>query len=341
LPLSSVVLLMSETGNMMNAERVDQPVPDSHGIPGKTLAAQREAMGWTVEQVAEQLKLAVRQVQALEQGDYASLPPAAVVRGFVRAYAKVVKLDPTPLVAQIAQDSEAPDTSPTVVRRDKPASFSQSRFPSNGKRASKLPLGLIAMAVLVVGGAAAAWQFGVIPASLLGAAAPAAPAAATGEAAVTVLPPPIQTQVVPAGAITPAAADAKPADAHPPVISNAVPLISVPPVITPGAPPVAANTPAGVAPPATPAAAAPAAAASPNALILSVREDSWVEVRPVKKGRPLFSRMVKGGTIETVTVSEPVTLIIGKPSAVDATLRGVTVPLAALPGGRVARVPLQ
>ena len=85
----------------------------------------------------------------------------------------------------------------------------------------------------------------------------------------------------------------------------------------------------------------PAAPNAPNALILSVREDSWIEVRPLKKGRSLFSGMVKGGTIETITVAEPATLIVGKPSAVDATLRGVAVPLPATPGGRVARVPLQ
>ncbi len=325
----------------MNAERVDQPVPDNHGIPGKTLAAQREAMGWTVEQVADQLKLAVRQVQALEEGDYANLPPPAVVRGFVRAYAKVVKLDAAPLVAQIALDSQpAPDTSPTVVRRDKPTSFSQSRFPSNGKRASKLPLGLIAVAVLAIGGAAAAWQFGVVPAGLFGSGAPAATATTSADSAVTVLPPPVQTQAMPGNPDAPAGA--KPVEAHPPVINNAVPLISVPPVTTPGVPPAAANTPAGVAPAAPVAATAGAAvAAAPHALIVSVREDSWIEVRPAKKGRPLFSRMVKAGTIETITVAEPATLIVGKPGAVDATHRGVTVPLASLPAGKVARIPLQ
>jgi cytoskeleton protein RodZ len=334
----------------MSAERVDQPVPDNHGIPGKTLAAQREAMGWTVEQVADQLKLAVRQVQALEQGDYANLPPPAVVRGFVRAYAKVVKLDAAPLVAQIALDSPAPDTSPSVVRRDKPTSFSQARFPSNGKRASKLPLGIIAAAVLVVGGAAAAWQFGVVPAGLFGTGTPAGSAVAgpSADSAVTVLPAPIQTQVVPNGSGSGTGASA-PADAHPPVINNAVPLISVPPVTTPAAPSASnANTPAGITAAGAPAtaAAAPAttangAPAAPNALIVSVREDSWIEVRPAKKGRPLFSGMVKGGTIETITVAEPATLIVGKPSAVDATLRGVTVPLASMPGGRVARVQLK
>ncbi|MBC7655825.1 MAG: helix-turn-helix domain-containing protein, partial [Frankiaceae bacterium] len=86
----------------MSADRADLPAtPDPTGIPGQTLAAQREAMGWTVEQVADQLKLAVRQVVALEAGDYASLPSPAVTRGFVRAYAKIVKLDPVPLVALI------------------------------------------------------------------------------------------------------------------------------------------------------------------------------------------------------------------------------------------------
>ena len=321
----------------MNAERSDPAAPDNHGIPGKTLAAQREAMGWTVEQVADQLKLAVRQVQSLEQGDYANLPPPAVVRGFVRAYAKVVKLDPAPLVAQIELNSPAPDTTPTAIRRDKPTSFSQTRYPSNGKRGSKLPLGMIAVAVLVIGAAVAAWQFGVGPAGLLFGAPSAATATGSSEAAVSVLPGPIQTEITPAGDA--AAGAAKAPDAHPPVISNSVPLISVPPVTTPGTPAGATGTAAGTAP--ATAATATGAVAAANALIVSVREDSWIEVRPVKKGRPLFSRMVKGGTIETITVAEPATLIVGKPSAVDATLRGVAVPLPSTPGGRVARVPLQ
>src|SRR6059058_5180297 len=108
---------MSETGTTMSSERAEQPTtPDSHGVPGKTLAAQREAMGWTVEQVADQLKLQVRQVVALEAGDYAALPSPAVTRGFVRAYAKLMKLDPAPLVAQIAMESPpTPDSSATVT----------------------------------------------------------------------------------------------------------------------------------------------------------------------------------------------------------------------------------
>ncbi|MGB9108063.1 MAG: helix-turn-helix transcriptional regulator, partial [Telluria sp.] len=134
----------------MSSERAEEPTtPDNqHGSPGRVLASQREAMGWTVEQVADQLKLAVRQVVALEAGDYASLPSPAVTRGFVRAYAKLVKVDPAPLVAQIAIDmpGEAEVNAASAVRRPTPASFSQAKFPTHSKRS--LPLGWIAAAVV-------------------------------------------------------------------------------------------------------------------------------------------------------------------------------------------------
>jgi cytoskeleton protein RodZ len=334
----------------MSAERVDQPVPDQHGIPGKTLAAQREAMGWTVEQVADQLKLAVRQVVALEEGDYANLPGPAVVRGFVRAYAKVVKLDAAPLVAQIALETPAAPDNSAAIRRDKPTSFSQVRFPTHGKRASKMPWVLIGAIVLVVGGAGAAWQLGLLPKLALPSMSPAAtstaPAATTADASVTVLPPPVQAQ--PQTGTDPA----KPAEAHPPVISNPVPLISVPPPTTPSVPGAGASTPAAVSPaPVAPAGTtppgtagapvqAPASAGAPNALIMTVREDSWIEVRQ-PKGPKLFSGLVKAGRVEAISVSGPITLIVGRPSAVEVTLRGQPVSLPVTAGGRVARVNLQ
>lgn len=324
----------------MSAEWADQPVPEQHGIPGKTLAAQREAMGWTVEQVADQLKLAVRQVIALEEGDYANLPGPAVVRGFVRAYAKVVKLDAAPLVAQIALDTPAVnDSSASAVR---PASFSQVRFPTHGKRASKLPYVLVGAVVLLAGGAFAAWQAGLIPAALLGVVSPSVTAP-------VLAPAPAASQLPPVSTGVPADAAAKPADPLPPVISNAVPLISVPPPSTPSSSAPGAGSPSGIAPvmPVAPAAvvAAPQAAtaapaASSNALVLTVREDSWIEVRR-EKGPKLFSGLVKGGRVETVTLDGPVALIVGNPGAVDATLRGVSVPLPPVSGAKVARVNLK
>ena len=321
----------------MSAERADQPkqAVDHHGVPGKALAAEREAMGWTVEQVADQLKLAVRQVIALEEGDYANLPGPAVVRGFVRAYAKILKLDAAPLVAQIALDSPTGDTVASGVRRDhKPTSFSQSRYPSNGKRKSNMPMVLGVVAVIgVIGAGVAAWQFKLVPAGLFGsAAAPvvSSPAAVT-DSTVTTLPAPMVN--VPAATVEPAKTDALP-----PVISNPVPLISVPPASQPSDPMTA---PAGIAP-AAPAATAPGetAAATSNALVLTVRQDSWVEVR-TSGGKSLLSRLMKAGQSETVTVSGPATLILGNPSGVDASLRGTPVPMPTTTAGKVARIALK
>ncbi|HEX8478983.1 MAG TPA: RodZ domain-containing protein [Telluria sp.] len=301
----------------MSTDRADQPAtPDSTGIPGKTLASQREAMGWSVEQVADQLKLAVRQVVALEAGDYASLPSPAVTRGFVRAYAKIVKLDPIPLVAQIDLGSTGPNTG-SSTRRERPASFSEVRFPSHGKR-SALPLGIIAgAAVAVLAIAGIAYKFDAFPGMHH------APAVAS---------------------TTPNAPLTVPGVASTELQSTSVPLISVPPpssTSTGGG----SMSPAGVAAPAaatgtaaaTPAAAA-APAAGPNALVLVVKQDVWLQVRKASGGKPLISRTVKGGTTETFDVSEPVNLTVGKPDAVDATFRGQPVALPLSPGKTYARV---
>lgn len=312
----------------------------SDEAPGKILAAQREAMGWTVEQVADQLKLAVRQVIALEAGDSAALPGPAVVRGFVRAYAKIVRLDPAPLVAKISLDAPGPsDATHTTLRHSKPASFSEVRFPSHGKRAT-LPIVPILAVVVVVGAAAAAWHFGLVsklsnradPASTSTVAAPVGqPAGSTAVTApLTAAPATVTTNSAPL--------------AVPNLQNPSVPLISVPPpsAVTPGSP--AAQAAPATAAPATPASAAaaaatPAAPAGANALVLTVNADSWVEVRRAK-GAPLLSRMLKAGSTETVEVSEPVTLVVGKPSGVSATFRGNAVELPSTKGA-VARVSLK
>ncbi len=350
----------------MSSERADQPAtPDNpHRIPGQALAAQREAMGWSVEQVADQLKLAVRQVVALEAGDYASLPSPAVTRGFVRAYAKLMKMDPAPLVAQIEMESPAPaDTSAaTAARRPAPASFSESKFPSHGKR-SALPLGWIAGAVVVVAAAAAAWQFGLVPfgqhADGNTVAAPATPAAsatvADGHAVETLQNPSVPLISVPGASATDAASATAPAAggaATPAATTAPGPVVNVPSTTAAGAPPATApaapanpaatlgNAPVAAAPAAATPAAAPAAAGA-NALVLNVREDSWIEVRPAKGGAALISRLVKAGSIETVNVDQPVRVVVGNPTGVTATLRGASVALPAVPGKTLARVNLQ
>ena len=324
----------------MTSERTDHSATsDKHSQPGATLASQREAMGWTVEQVAEQLKLAVRQVVAIEAGDYAALPSPAVTRGFVRAYAKILRLDPAPLVAMCPADNPTLADDGGAVRGNRQTSFSHSRYPTHGKRAS-LPLAWIAGVVVVAASGFAAWHFGLV--KLPG----RDNAAATDLVAST----PAETTSV---ATT---------QANDPVHNPSVPLISVPapadanantnsaPATTPVAPAAvttapatgAVATPAVTPPPAATTASAPAAApaAGANTLVLNVREDSWIEVKP-QGGKALISRLVRAGSTETVEVPGTATLVVGNPTAVTATLRGAAVALPPVPGKTIARVTIK
>ncbi|HEV7816877.1 MAG TPA: helix-turn-helix domain-containing protein [Janthinobacterium sp.] len=320
----------------MNSERAEQPQPrdGKPATPGAQMRAQREALGWSVEQAAEQLKLAPRQVGALEAGDYASLPNPAVVRGFIRAYAKILKLDAAPLVATIAITPA--DNAEVMPTRALSASFSESRFPSMTQRSSK-PTGWIIAAVVILAAAAlGAYEMGYIsPALLMRGDRNGIHASASADGG------------KPADSAAPAAAadvaPAKPQDA--PLQTPSVPLISVPssagadtPAATPAAAAATVSPAAAPEPAPAPAAAAPAAGANP--LVLTVRQDSWIEIRR-KSGAPLISRIVMAGSTETFDISEPVLLVVGKPGGVDVTLRGAAVELAPVPGGTTARLNLK
>ena len=69
---------------MSNDQMTPLPIASSAGAQ---LRAAREALGLSQEAVAQQLKLAPRQVRAIEEDDYARLPGRTFVRGFVRNYA--------------------------------------------------------------------------------------------------------------------------------------------------------------------------------------------------------------------------------------------------------------
>ena len=75
---------------------------------GALLGAAREASGLTIDAVAQQLKLAPRQVRALEEDDYTHLPGRTFVRGFVRNYARLVHLDPDEVVGSLPAGAAAP-----------------------------------------------------------------------------------------------------------------------------------------------------------------------------------------------------------------------------------------
>jgi cytoskeleton protein RodZ len=74
---------------------------------GNMLREAREKLGLSIADVAGQIKFAPRQIEALEADDYKHLPEAAFLRGFVRSYAKILRLDAETLLASMPQTKVA------------------------------------------------------------------------------------------------------------------------------------------------------------------------------------------------------------------------------------------
>ena len=99
-----------------NAEQADRITATPSGSLGAKLREAREHLGFSVEDVAAQIKFAPRQIEALEADDFKHLPEPAFLRGFVRSYAKILNLDAQPLLAALPQEkTAAPELTPASV----------------------------------------------------------------------------------------------------------------------------------------------------------------------------------------------------------------------------------
>ena len=103
---------------------------DDTGV-GEELARARNSHGLSVADVARQLKFAARQIEALEQERYESLPPGAFARGMVRAYARLLKLDAEPLVGRMAARVAVPDNAAAVAAARRPIPITDSARRTN------------------------------------------------------------------------------------------------------------------------------------------------------------------------------------------------------------------
>lgn len=77
---------------------------------GNVLKAEREAQGLSLSEVCKSLRLSVNQIQAIEEDDFANLPKQSIVRGFIRNYARLLKIDAEPILK--AFQNIVPDEAP-------------------------------------------------------------------------------------------------------------------------------------------------------------------------------------------------------------------------------------
>lgn len=133
----------------MNEIENQTPVPPEIAelSPGTTLRVAREARGLTVADIAHTLKFSERQIEALESNQYAQLPGAPFVRGFIRSYARLIKIDSAPLIAHLEQI--APPTSVEVVA---PENMGDAAPKTSMSRYVKLGGAVLAVLTVMVAG---------------------------------------------------------------------------------------------------------------------------------------------------------------------------------------------
>ena len=121
---------------------------------GAALKEAREAQGLAVDDVAQQLKFAPRQIESLEHERFERLPGPTIARGMVRNYARLLKLDPEPLVRQMGPQAEGvPDPGAIAERFRQEVPFSDG-----AKRSTLLYAGFSVGLLVLVAALAYEWQ---------------------------------------------------------------------------------------------------------------------------------------------------------------------------------------
>jgi len=301
--------------------------------PGAALQEERRRQSLSLTDVARQLKLAPRQVEALERDDFAALPGPVFVRGFLRNYARLLGLDPEPMVRAVDRLM-----APRTIESEAKASASLERGAAvpivesaAGESRSRWPVYLIGAAVILVTGYLATRDRTPLPSSVdvpVGVAPTETPAQSP---ALEV--PPAATAPAPAPQPTPAPAPQTP-------VPEPAAVAPTPPAAAP------TPTPAPQATPAPPAATAPAAppvhtvGSTGPAIHMTFNRESWVEVRD-RNGKVIFGQLNREGSTRVVRGQPPFSLVVGNASGVSLTYNGKTVDLAPHTRTDVARLTLE
>lgn len=318
------------TDSQALSSSAEQPVAD--GSVGDTLRRTREAQGLSLAEVANALKLNVRQVEALEGGRFDELPGLAFTRGFLRNYARLLRVDVAPLLATLDRPA---DTSVELM----PASNAHGDIPQEGRgrfRKSILP-GVLAAAGLF-GVVVAGWYFDTQK-KVVENVAVQAPEPVSENAPGGVTPPSqLDASVAP---VIPQGVPAQPAEvAAPSPAGSAVPQAATPSVVPP---PVGTPTPAVVAP-ADKAVEAPqakpAGESGADQLVFEFSQDAWVEVKD-KNGKILLSQLGKAGARREVSGTGPFSLVVGNARFVKLQRNGTPVDLTPATKVTVARLKLE
>ena len=277
---------------------------------GRQLAAARASCGLSIADVARQLRLSPLQVEAMEAGDYQRLPGPVFARGFIRNYARLVKLDPGRLLA-----SEEQRLHPAVQEEPEFPHSVNIPFPT-GREIKWRKYGIAAAVVLVL----------LVPMVILDISREDTTGVIVKSGPVA-LPPPqaVEREQAAVESALPQIAAAREAVVEPALTMNATALSEKSAAVRSTLP-----------------AAAAAMERKPGEHLLKLTFDmqSWVEIHD-RTGRRIFSQLNAAGTEQAVSGEPPLTLVVGNARGVRLTYNGQPVDLAPHTNVLVARLTLE
>ena len=289
---------------------------------GSQLKAARETKGLTVAEVSRSLKLSLRQVQAIEIDDWKSLPSKAIVRGFIRNYARLLGIDYGALLPAL-ESLQTED----VVELHVP-SGPQVDLPRQGRFASRDTLWILAGLIVLLFGVSVsfvlpdAWWQGAIN---------------TVNSIVKSDKDSESAQDVTDEGKTVSGEQENEQDLIPPPSGEAAAEETTVPLESGEATGQSVEIPQA---PSTPPATPPVSSAASSGLKFSFQRDSWVEVRD-RTGLTIMAQVNRAGESREVTGEPPFALIIGNASHVTLSYQGKPVDLSNRSKGDVARITLK
>lgn len=306
----------------MTTEQPHDFQDDSQAVgPGQLLRNAREQLGWTREQVASRIHLRLTLIAAIEADTYDKHTSHTFIRGYLRAYAKLVGIPEETILAAYDKLGLTPPDNIDMQ------SFSRrSRQQANDSRLKVVTW----LVILVLIALSIAWWWQSTARRSAGDEALAASEMGTEQ---TMSVASVTPAVDVADPVLPVASDTVATEV---VVSDAA--ATVPAVVA--ATSAALSTEASAAE-ATLAPAEPAATESGKApqLKMSFTADCWLDVKDAN-GKTLFSGLKKANDELVLEGPEPLRFIIGAPMAVNLEYQGKSFDMSRYNNGRTARFSL-
>jgi cytoskeleton protein RodZ len=304
---------------------------------GGALRLARENQKISVNDIATSLRLSVKQIEAIESDNFANLPEPTIVRGFIRNYAKQLKIAAEPLLAVYSEMMPSTQPHEMIVKPSANMKMTSYQKPKTGLYA----LGAVVLLLLV-----GIWLFyqnyvqkpsptkqiadvgSVEPLSLPEPALPAAERAATLQPSTELSLPPAQGDA----AIAAPADSALPATAPPTIVApvaNAEIASTAPVAVTTAVENVAPNAPPAIS-----------SAAGMGRLEFSATQETWVNVVDAS-GKEVYSKTIFAGSRESMSVTLPANVTVGNAGATSLNMNGKSFDLAPYSRNNVAHIKLE